>query len=97
MSCSRPPSVHYVLSVDYNKYMDFQQNINLRLHRELQQRDIEFAYPTQKLYVVSEMVEGNASDDAQQDRIEAATASRINAAVVGTGPSALTYCECASS
>lgn len=47
-------TVYYVLSADYNKHMDIQQCINLRLHRELQQRGVEFAYPTQKLYVVSQ-------------------------------------------
>jgi small-conductance mechanosensitive channel len=44
-------TVYYVLSPDYNRYMDIQQAINLRLHRELIQRGIEFAYPTQRLLV----------------------------------------------
>jgi len=43
--------VYYVLSADYNKYMDVQQEINLALKREFEQRGIEFAYPTQMLYV----------------------------------------------
>ncbi len=47
-------TVYYVLSADFNKHMDIQQAINLRLHRELTQRGIEFAYPTQKLYIVSQ-------------------------------------------
>lgn len=47
-------TVYYVLSADFNKYMDIQQAINLRLHRELQQRGVEFAYPTQKVYLVSQ-------------------------------------------
>jgi small-conductance mechanosensitive channel len=46
-------TVYYVLSADFNKYMDIQQAINLRLHRELLQRGVEFAYPTQKIYLVS--------------------------------------------
>jgi small-conductance mechanosensitive channel len=41
-----------VLSADYNRYMDIQQAINLRLHRELTELGIVFAYPTQKLYLV---------------------------------------------
>nr|WP_298726675.1 mechanosensitive ion channel family protein [uncultured Steroidobacter sp.] len=45
-------TVYYVLSADYNKYMDVQQIINVTLHRELQQRGIRFAYPTQRLYVI---------------------------------------------
>lgn len=47
-------TVYYVLSADFNKYMDIQQAINLRLHRELLQRGVEFAYPTQKIYLVSQ-------------------------------------------
>lgn len=42
-------TVYYVLSPDYNKYMDTQQRINLTLHRELAQLGVEFAYPTQRL------------------------------------------------
>jgi small-conductance mechanosensitive channel len=46
-------TVYYVLSADYNRYMDIQQAINLRLHRELARRGVEFAYPTQKLFVAA--------------------------------------------
>jgi small-conductance mechanosensitive channel len=42
-------TVYYVLSPDYNRYMDIQQAINLRIHREFAARGIEFAYPTQRL------------------------------------------------
>ncbi len=44
-------TVYYVLSADYNKYMDIQQTITVTLHRELQQRGLRFAYPTQRLYL----------------------------------------------
>ena len=40
-----------VLRPDYNTYMDVQQSINFRLMEELQKAEIEFAYPTQQLYV----------------------------------------------
>jgi len=43
--------VYYVLSRDYNKYMDIQQEINLAINEEFQKRGIEFAYPTQTLFV----------------------------------------------
>lgn len=46
-------TVYYVLSPDYNRYMDIQQAINIRLHRELGELGVEFAYPTQRLYVSS--------------------------------------------
>jgi small-conductance mechanosensitive channel len=41
--------VYYVMSGDYNKYMDCQQEINLALKEEFEKRGIEFAYPTQTL------------------------------------------------
>jgi small-conductance mechanosensitive channel len=44
-------SVYYVLTGDYNKYMDTQQAINLEILREFARRGIEIALPTQKLFV----------------------------------------------
>lgn len=46
--------VYYVLSNDYNQYMDIQQDVNLRVFREFENRGIEFAYPTQTLYLNKE-------------------------------------------
>ena len=43
--------VFYVLRPDYNTYMDVQQSINFRLMEEFEEAGIEFAYPTQQLYV----------------------------------------------
>ncbi|MFH1339122.1 MAG: mechanosensitive ion channel family protein [Candidatus Omnitrophota bacterium] len=43
--------VYYVLSADYNKYMDIQQEINLAIKEEFEKLGIEFAYPTQTLYI----------------------------------------------
>jgi len=43
--------VYYVLSRDYNKYMDIQQEINFAIKEEFEKRGIEFAYPTQTLYL----------------------------------------------
>lgn len=43
--------VYYVDGSDYNKYMDIQQAINLAIYQEFQTHHIEFAYPTQTLYV----------------------------------------------
>jgi len=43
--------VYYVIGPDYNKYMDTQQQINFAIKKEFEARDIEFAYPTQTLYV----------------------------------------------
>ncbi|QHI68103.1 mechanosensitive ion channel family protein [Tichowtungia aerotolerans] len=43
--------VYYVHSADYNRYMDIQQAINLGLYEEFEKEGIEFAYPTQTLYM----------------------------------------------
>ncbi len=43
--------VYFVLSPDYNKYMNIQQEINLAIKEEFEKRGIEFAFPTQTLYV----------------------------------------------
>ena len=46
--------VYYVLAPDYNTYMDKQEYINLTLMEEFEKNGIEFAYPTQTLYVKKE-------------------------------------------
>ncbi|MCM8831381.1 MAG: mechanosensitive ion channel family protein [Candidatus Omnitrophica bacterium] len=43
--------VYFVLSPDYKKYMDVQEEINLAIKRNFEKLGIEFAYPTQKLYI----------------------------------------------
>lgn len=43
--------VYFVLSSDYNKYMDIQQAINLELVRRCAAEGIGFAYPTRTVYV----------------------------------------------
>lgn len=43
--------VYYVLGADYTKYMGIQEQINFRIHEEFEKRKIEFAYPTQTLYL----------------------------------------------
>ncbi len=42
---------YYVLSADYNRYMDIQQEINLALKEAFEQRGIGFAYPTRTLHL----------------------------------------------
>lgn len=48
--------VYYVLNADYNSYMDFQQQINLKLIERFAKENIDFAYPTQLLYLKQETV-----------------------------------------
>ncbi|HEY9202400.1 MAG TPA: mechanosensitive ion channel family protein [Gammaproteobacteria bacterium] len=44
-------SVYYVKVPDYNEYMDTQEAINLFIHQRFEEEGIEFAYPTQTLYL----------------------------------------------
>jgi small-conductance mechanosensitive channel len=44
-------TVYYVVSPDYNRYMDINQAINLEIARRFADTGIEFAYPTQTLLV----------------------------------------------
>ena len=44
-------AVYYVLSGDYMKYMDIQQEINFRIKEEFDNKQIAFAFPTQTLYM----------------------------------------------
>ena len=46
--------VYYVLTGDYNKYMDIQQEMNLAIKKEFEKQKIEFAFPTQTLYVTKQ-------------------------------------------
>lgn len=47
--------VYYVLSADYNVYMDIRQNINFRIYEEFEKKKIEFAFPTQSLVVKNDV------------------------------------------
>jgi small-conductance mechanosensitive channel len=44
-------TVYFVLGRDFNLHMDIQQAINLALHKAFENVGIEFAYPTQTLYL----------------------------------------------
>ena len=46
--------VYYILSAEYIDYMDAQQAINFALHERFEQEGVEFAYPTQTLFVNQE-------------------------------------------
>jgi small-conductance mechanosensitive channel len=51
--------VYFVIGSEYVKYMDTQQSINLEIYDEFEKRGIEFAYPTQTLFVNKETVSAN--------------------------------------
>ena len=46
--------VYYVLTREYNDYMDIQQKINFAIMDRFEQEGIEFAYPTQTVYIHKE-------------------------------------------
>ena len=54
--------VYYVLSADYTQYMDIQQAINLNIYRAFEERGIEFAYPTQTLFM-------NNTNDTEKEKL----------------------------
>ena len=43
--------VYHVLSPDYGRYMDAQQAINFRIHEAFESLGVQFAYPTQTLWI----------------------------------------------
>lgn len=48
-------AVYYVLSPDYNVYMDIQQAINLAIYERFAQDGIDFAYPTQTVFITGQI------------------------------------------
>src|SRR5665648_341227 len=46
--------VYYINNGDYNKYMDIQQEINFQLKEIFEKQKIEFAYPTQTVFLTNE-------------------------------------------
>ncbi|MEX2543430.1 MAG: mechanosensitive ion channel family protein [Trueperaceae bacterium] len=46
-------NVYYVLSADYNRYMDIQQELNLTIYERFMELGIEFAFPTETLLIRS--------------------------------------------
>jgi small-conductance mechanosensitive channel len=43
--------VYYVQGANYQKYMDIQQQINVGIYEQFAKRKIDFAYPTQTIYL----------------------------------------------
>ncbi|MEM7768970.1 MAG: mechanosensitive ion channel family protein [Cyanobacteria bacterium P01_A01_bin.37] len=62
--------VYFVETDDYSAYMDAQQQINLALKAAFEEEEIEFAYPTQVLYVsqnTDATITGNNPDNPPQN------------------------------
>jgi small-conductance mechanosensitive channel len=63
-------TVYYVLSADYNQYMDIQQAINLALHRGLAGLGVAFATPSQRVQLTAarERRDGREGREAAERR-----------------------------
>lgn len=48
-------TVYYINTPDYNRYMDIQQEINLKIHKEFEDRGIKFAFPVRNLNVTTKI------------------------------------------
>lgn len=60
-------TVYFVESADYNVYMDKQQMINLKILEEFEKRKIEFAYPTQSIFLNGTAKENHNEKLVSQD------------------------------
>jgi len=59
------------LSPDYNVYMDIQQDILFRIHEEFSKNGIEFAIPSQTLWVAGtpkELAQRNGENKAAEEK-----------------------------
>ena len=45
--------VYYVLSSDYDQYMDLNQQINFKIKESFERLGVEFAFPTQSIQLTS--------------------------------------------
>ncbi len=65
-------TVYYVLTPDYNRYMDIQQRINFAVHEAFERESIEFAIPAQKLWFSTS--DGNSGVHARSELRDRRTA-----------------------
>lgn len=59
-------TVYYVLEPDYNLFMDVQQAINIAVFEKFAEEGIEFAYPTQTLFIETPQPEEPENNEAQE-------------------------------
>ena len=55
---------YFVLTPDYNQYLDMQQAMNLSILKQFAEQEIEIAYPTQTVIVRQGSGSNAASPDA---------------------------------
>lgn len=56
--------VYFVLSQEYRVYMDIQQDINFKIYKKFEEEAIEFAYPTQTLFLNKEEIDSENTKNA---------------------------------
>jgi small-conductance mechanosensitive channel len=78
-------TVYYVLSPDYTQYMDRQQAIYFAIHEAFEREHIEFAYPTQTLYV-TQTVGAGGHDPVSGARGEASSGQPTDQAAGSASP-----------
>ncbi|MEO1592922.1 MAG: mechanosensitive ion channel family protein [Cyanobacteria bacterium J06632_22] len=71
--------VYYVESREYMDYMDAQQHINLAIKQSFEARQIDFAYPTQVLYLNKSNSEPGAASNGHGQRDSLAGNSYVEA------------------
>src|SRR5665648_479661 len=54
---------YYVLSSDYDKYLDIHQEVNLRIKEEFEKFDIQFAFPTQTVHLQNKSITSAEEND----------------------------------
>jgi len=86
-------TVYLVRSANYERYMDVQQQINLRVHREFERLGIEFAYPSQRLLIESGRRRGPAPQPAAERRLSVSAAS-VASSIAPAAPRSLPEPEC---
>jgi small-conductance mechanosensitive channel len=67
--------VYYVVSPDHNLYMDIQQAVNLHIFRRFEAEQIQFAFPTQTIYLQqsSTITPGGSEEHRKEEAAHSAT------------------------
>jgi small-conductance mechanosensitive channel len=65
--------VYFVETSDYAVYMDAQQRINLAIKAAFEERHIDFAYPTQLLYLANNGADGADNNGNGRQAVQTAT------------------------
>jgi small-conductance mechanosensitive channel len=69
--------VYYVLSSDYNQYMDVQHTINLQLYQQFERAEIPFAFPTRTLFMRRSARSLHFPDTATEGRLGRTTSGEV--------------------